>query len=90
MATTTPQTPLAAGVAETVRVELARRDATTAQIMDWTGLKAQTARSRRRGDSDWTLAELSALARGLGLIWTFGAALDPSRPFDPTRSQPGT
>lgn len=67
MATSTPQTPLAAGVAETVRIELARRDAKTAQIMEWTGLKAQTARSRWKGDSDWTLAELDALGLGLGV-----------------------
>jgi hypothetical protein len=72
MATTTPQTPLAAGVAETVRVELARQDVKTAQIMEWTGLTGQTVRARRRGESDWTLAELDALGRGLGVRFVVG------------------
>ena len=72
MTTSTPQTPLAAGVAELVRAELGRQNATTAQIMEWTGLIAQTARSRRAGNSDWTLAELDALGRGLGVQFTVG------------------
>lgn len=85
MTTSTPQTPLAAGVAELVRAELGRQNATTAQIMEWTGLKAQTARSRRAGNSDWTLAELWALSQGLNILFNVGVTIDPTKPFDPTK-----
>lgn len=62
------QSELAAKVNGSVKAELGRHDVTTAQLMEWTGIKSgTTVRSRKNGESDWTLEELDGIARGLGV-----------------------
>lgn len=68
MDTDTPPTHvLLDGVAKNVRGEIARRMITTAQVALWTGLTAQTVRSKLAGRKQWTLTDLENLAQGLGL-----------------------
>ena len=63
----TPQAQLAATVNASLKAELGRHDVTPAQLRDWTGLSADTIRSRRAGKTDWTLRELAVLAERLNL-----------------------
>lgn len=58
---------LQATVAGNLRAELARRDLTQQEIADQLGISSVQVSRRMRGEVDWRLSELEAVAELLGL-----------------------